>query len=252
MEIPSWAGSVALHTGGIAALLLLQQHETLTVTPVLVTLDIAVPRKVAAPVAPRAVGGGGGGNDVRRAERGRLPRVAELVFTPPTTKVAEIEPALPMEATIVAAPAVDIAALRIGDPFGVPGPPSDGPGKRGGIGGGDGGGVGDRKGPRAGDGPGVSGAYSIGAVSSPPVLIHKVEPEFSEAARKARFNGTVVLRVVIDENGTPTRIEVLRTPGLGLDERAVASVAQWRFRPGRKEGKAVPVWATVEVNFSLL
>ena len=84
------------------------------------------------------------------------------------------------------------------------------------------------------------------------MLIHKVEPEFSEAARKARFNGTVVLRVVIDEHGTPTRIEVLRSPGLGLDERAVASVSQWRFRPGRKEGKAVAVWATVEVNFSLL
>jgi protein TonB len=98
----------------------------------------------------------------------------------------------------------------------------------------------------------MDGAYSLGAVSSAPVLIHKVEPEFSEEARKARFNGVVLLRVIIDAQGVPTNIEVVRAPGLGLGERAVGAVSQWRFRPGRKEGKAVPVWATVEVNFSLL
>lgn len=92
----------------------------------------------------------------------------------------------------------------------------------------------------------------MSAVSSAPVLIYKVEPEFSEEARRARFNGMVVLRVVIDEKGMPTRIEVVQSPGLGLEERAVASVAQWRFRPGRLNGRPVAVRATVGVSFSLL
>ncbi len=253
MRVPSWAGSVVLHVCGVAVLLLLRTDEGLLVKTSIVPIDVRMPVKIPPPpVAARAMGGGGGGEDTRPASRGRLPRVAELVFTPPTTRTVEIEAALPVEPTIVAAPAVDISALRMGDPFGVPGPLSDGRGRRGGIGDGDDGGVGDRSGPRAGKGPGMDGAYSLGAVSSAPVLIHKVEPEFSEEARKARFNGVVLLRVIIDAQGVPTNIEVVRAPGLGLGERAVGAVSQWRFRPGRKEGKAVPVWATVEVNFSLL
>lgn len=255
MRIPSWAGSVVLHLCGIAVLFLLRTEAVLQVRPKVVPIDLRMPEKIkppAMPAAPEAMGGGGGGNDARPASRGRLPRVAELVFTPPTTKPTEIEAALPMEPTLLAKPGVDIAAAQLGDPFGLPGPPSDGRGRRGGIGDGEDGGVGDRKGPRTGDGPGVSGAYSLGMVSSAPVLIHKVEPEFSEEARKARFNGVVLLRVIIDEKGMPTNIEVVQAPGMGLGERAVASVSQWRFRPGKRDGKAVPVWATVQVSFSLL
>lgn len=228
-----------LHAGGIAALLLLRQDEALLVKPVAIAVDVSAPKKLrmASPLR-----GGGGGEEARPASRGRLPRRMEVAFTPPTTWTVELEPALPMEPALQG-PATPVVSGPIGDPFGVPGPPSDGRGKRGGIGDGDRRGVGDGEGPRA---------YAMSAVSSAPVLIYKVEPEFSEEARRARFNGLVVLRVVIDEKGTPTRIEVVQSPGLGLAERAVASVAQWRFRPGRMNGRPVAVWATVEVSFSLL
>ncbi|MFN0104890.1 MAG: energy transducer TonB [Bryobacteraceae bacterium] len=218
----------------------------------LLTVNIVPPSKLLAPTAPRAMGGGGGGRQAKPASGGRLPRAADLVFVQPTTKPIEIEPALAMEPTIVVAPPLQTAALPLGDPFGLPGPPSDGRGRNGGIGDGEDGGIGNRKGPRAGSGDDISGAFSLSAISTAPVLIYKVDPEFSEEARRARFNGTVLLRIIIDVNGNPTDIQVLRTPGLGLGERALQSVSKWRFRPGRRDGKPVPVSATVEVNFSLL
>ncbi|MBI2688711.1 MAG: TonB family protein [Acidobacteria bacterium] len=252
MALPSWAGSVALHLAGIAALFLFRPAEVLNAPKLLLSVDIVPPQKLAAPPASKAIGGGGGDNATKPASRGRLPRIADLVFVKPATKPTEIEPALAIEPAIVAAPPIQTAAIALGDPLGLPGPPSDGPGKKGGIGRGGEGGVGNKTGPRAGDGDSISGAFSLRAVSTAPALIHKVDPEYSDEARKARFNGTVLLRIVIDTNGLPTNVEVLRSPGLGLGERAVQSVSQWRFRPGRRDGKPVPVWATVEVNFSLL
>jgi protein TonB len=62
----------------------------------------------------------------------------------------------------------------------------------------------------------------------------------------------VVLSVVIDRSGRPVNLRVIRGLGLGLDERAIAAVAQWRFEPGRENGAPVDVQATVEVNFRLL
>jgi TonB family protein len=252
MEYPSWAGSAALHTAGIAALLLFRPAETLPPPPLFLTVNIVPPAKLLAPSALRAMGGGGGGQESKPASRGRLPRAADLIFVPPTTKPVEIEPALALEPTILSEPPIQTAALVTGDPFGLPGPPSDGRGQKGGIGDGREGGVGNRKGPRTGDGDGPAGAFSLSAVSTAPVLVHKVEPEYSEEARKARLNGTVLLRIVIDVDGSPIDIQVVRSPGLGLGERAMQSVAKWRFRPGRRDGKPVAVSATIEVNFSLL
>lgn len=254
MAIPSWTVSAALHVAGAAVLLFFTPTEELPIPKLAVTpLDLAPPRRtLAAPPARKAMSGGGGAGDLKPASRGKLPRIAPLVFVQPAAKPAQIDPALALAPAIVDAPPVQVAAVHIGDPFGVPGPPSNGRGKNGGIGDGDGGGVGNRKGPRAGDGDGLEGVYTLGAISNAPILVHKVEPEYSDEARRARFNGSVLLRLVIDANGLPTRLEVLRSPGLGLEERALRSVAQWRFRPGTRDGKAVPVWATVEVNFSLL
>jgi len=80
----------------------------------------------------------------------------------------------------------------------------------------------------------------------------KVEPEYSEEARRAKWQGTVVLSVIVDELGRPRNIRVFHSLGLGLDQKAVDAVSQWRFKPGRKDGKPVPVIATIEVNFRLL
>ncbi len=96
------------------------------------------------------------------------------------------------------------------------------------------------------------GVYRIGGGVSAPALLFKVEPEYSEEARKAKFQGTVVLYVVVDEKGQPRDLKVVRPLGLGLDEKAIEAVQKWRFRPGQLNGKPVSVAATIEVNFRLL
>jgi TonB family protein len=85
-----------------------------------------------------------------------------------------------------------------------------------------------------------------------PVLIQKVEPEYSEEARAARYQGTVVVAVTVDSDGTARDMQVVRGLGLGLDEKALQAISQWRFKPGAKDGQPVPVMATIEVNFRLL
>lgn len=95
-------------------------------------------------------------------------------------------------------------------------------------------------------------ARRAGGDVSKPELISKVEPEYSEEARSAKFQGVVVLSVIIEPDGAPDNINVLKSLGLGLDQKAVEAVQQWRFKPGTYNGEATPVMATVEVNFRLL
>jgi TonB family protein len=95
------------------------------------------------------------------------------------------------------------------------------------------------------------GAYRVGGGVSAPVLIHKTEPEYTEEARAAKYQGTVLLYVEIDRDGNATNIKVQRSLGLGLDEKAVEAVKQWKFKPGYKDGTPVTVQATIEVNFRL-
>ncbi|MBL8232983.1 MAG: TonB family protein [Bryobacterales bacterium] len=96
------------------------------------------------------------------------------------------------------------------------------------------------------------GILKIGGDVAPPSLIHKVEPAYSEEARAAKFQGTVVVAVEISADGVPQRLRVLRGLGLGLDEKALDAIAQWRFKPASKEGQPVAVAATIEVNFRLM
>ena len=85
----------------------------------------------------------------------------------------------------------------------------------------------------------------------PPRLIHKVEPEYSERARIAEYQGTVILAVEIREDGVAHNIRVLRRLGLGLDVKAVEAVRNWKFVPGTKNGEPVRVPARIEVSFRL-
>lgn len=144
--------------------------------------------------------------------------------------------------------------LNIGDPDGVPGPPSAGSGNGYGIGPGDGHGDGPGNGP--GVGPGEDSGFGrdvfhIGGSISSPVLVTQILPEYSEEARKARFQGTVVLDTIVLEDGTVQIVKIARRIGFGLEERAIAAVLQWRFRPARRNGKPVPVALNIEVNFNL-
>jgi TonB family protein len=92
----------------------------------------------------------------------------------------------------------------------------------------------------------------VGQGVLPPAVLSKVEPLYSDQARNAKLQGNVLVQLVVDEHGLPRQIRVMRSLGMGLDEKAVEAVQQWRFRPGMKDGHAVSVQATIEVNFRLL
>jgi TonB family protein len=86
----------------------------------------------------------------------------------------------------------------------------------------------------------------------PPTLISKVDPAYTEEARKAKYSGTVLLNVTVDASGQSVDLRVLRSLGMGLDEKAIEAVQQWRFRPAMKDGNPVPSQAQVEVIFRIL
>jgi TonB family protein len=160
-----------------------------------------------------------------------------------------------MTPTVVAPELPQIQANNYGDPLSRLGIPSNGTGFGGGIGTGSGGGVGPGKGPGVGPGSGGGfggGVYKVGGGVSAPVPLRKVEPEYSEEARKAKWQGTVVIEMVVDENGKAQGLKVVRALGLGLDQKAIEAVEKWLFKPGMKDGKPVAVRATIEVNFRLL
>ena len=208
----------------------------------------------------QAMGGGGGGGDRSPlpASKGRLPKQALKQFTPPEAVVNNPDPKLAMDPSIVVPPDVplpNVNMAQFGDPLAKLGPASNGPGSGSGIGSGKDGGVGPGKGAGfgLGEGGGVGGGvFRAGGGVSAPSLIYKKEPEYSEEARKAKYQGTVVLYIEVDPTGRAINPRVVRSLGLGLDEKAIEAVKQWKFKPGYKDGKAVTVAATIEVNFRLL
>ena len=84
---------------------------------------------------------------------------------------------------------------------------------------------------------------------TPPKEIFSPEPEYSEEARKAKFQGTCVVQLVVGPDGVPHDMRVVRTLGLGLDEKAIEAVQKWRFEPGKKDGVPVATLVNVEVQF---
>ena len=254
--------SVLIHAGVVALLFTVATNkvvqEKAREAVVLIAPDLApyIPQTP----KPQQMGGGGGGGDRSPlpASKGRLPRLEPRQFTPPAAVVHNPNPKLIMEPTLVIPPDVNlpqVAMTQYGDPLGKLGPLSNGPGSGGGIGSGSGGGVGPGRG--AGFGPGQGGGFGGGVFRagggvSAPTVVFKVEPEYSEEARKAKFQGTVVLYIEVNEKGLPQNIRVVRPLGLGLDEKAIEAVTKWKFRPGYKDNKPVTVAATIEVNFRLL
>lgn len=208
------------------------------------------------PSKDRAGGGGGGGDrDKLEASKGAPPKFAREQFTPPAIVIRNPNPKLVMDPTVVGPPDLKLANGQIGDPMSnILGPPSNGTGSGGGIGSGSGGGVGSGRGPGVGPGWGGGiggGAYRVGGGVSAPRAIFAPDPEYSEEARKAKFQGTVVLWVEVGPDGRPRQIRVQRTLGMGLDEKAMEAVRTWKFEPARLNGQPVAVQINVEVNFRL-
>jgi len=239
--------SLLIHAGVVATLLFLG-----TLKPVQRMMKESV-TLIAPSLKPyeaaHSGGGGGGGRSVTEASKGKLPKPAPRVFTPP--RVDPTDSKLPMVPTIIGE-VPNINAPNYGDPLGKVGTPSNGTGFGGGIGSGNGNGVDGGSGVGFGGRFGGGTVYTIGGAISSPSILHQVEPEYSEEARKAKWQGMVQLSLIVDETGHPRDIKVLRSLGLGLDQKAIEAVEKWLFRPGMKAGKPVAVFATIQVTFHLL
>jgi len=211
------------------------------------------------PSKTRAGGSGGGGDhDKIEASKGALPKFAKDQFTPPVRVIRNPNPVLPVTPTVVVPPQIKIASTMpvLGDPYShnVSGPDSNGTGTGGGIGSGSGGGVGSGSGPGVGPGYGGGiggGLYSVGGGVSAPKPTFAPDPEYSDEARKAKYQGVVILWCVVGADGRVRDVRVQRSLGMGLDEKAIEAVRTWKFEPARKDGVAVPVQVSIEVNFRL-
>ena len=95
------------------------------------------------------------------------------------------------------------------------------------------------------------GVYRVGSGVTSPTVLSRIEPVYSEAARKAKLQGKVVLSAIVRKDGSLEVLSVVRGLGLGLDENAIKALKKWRFRPGKKYGKPVDVALNIEVDFSL-
>jgi protein TonB len=236
--------SLAIHAGAIVLLLLLAS------IPSVRTTVARLPDRVVPLLSPRLASnpGGGGQRNPLPASRGKAPpRAITKIFVPPMA-VRLANPKLQVQQAMVDAPEINISVTDVGDPMGKVGPLSGGPGGPFGIGSGPGSGIGN------GPGKGASGAVTYKAVdiTQQPKLLHSEEPEYSEEARKARYQGTVLLAIDVDVSGRVSNVRVLQSLGLGLDEKAKEAVLKWKFRPAMAGGRPVTAPAQVAVTFHLL
>jgi TonB family protein len=214
------------------------------------------------PGGEKAGGGGGGGERMNvPPSKGRLPKFSlRDQLTPPMATIRNPNPKLAVEPTVVVPPDIIVSQPNIdayGDPLAKLVTGSGGPGSGGGIGTGSGGGVGSGSGP--GVGPGSGGGIGGGVFKAGrggvgvATCAYCPYPLYPEEARKAKFQGTVVLRVVITADGKAVNISVARGPGMGMEEKAMEAVKDWRFNPAiGPNGKPVAVEMLVEVTFRLL
>jgi protein TonB len=256
----SSAISFVIHTVVIASVLTLTlkartfitSQPISIVTPVGFTLS---PPPMILPVAKLAGGGGGGGaNDLVEASKGHLPTVAKLAFAPP--QISRIE-----HPRLAAEPSTQMKMPDNSDlsDLGVAQSPqialaSQGRGSGSGFGQGLGGGIGAGHG--AGVGQGSGGAYggglmSVGGGVAAPQLLHSVEPEFTEEARRANLQGNVSIKLIVDSQGNPQNVQLVRHLGMGLDEKALEAVRQYKFKPAMYQGHPVSVQIVIDVDFHL-
>ncbi len=246
-----WTAVVA--HGVIIALiaLLIAKHVSVAApAPKVATLIAPITPPPPAPIMPRAekMGGGGGQHDLAPVTKGHLPKFAQEQIVPPKAPPT-IAPKLAIEPTVIVQKDLKLADNKMPD-LGMPNSTLVGNS----MGNGNGTGIGSGSG--AGIGPGSGGNYGggvmhIGGSVRPPVLTFSVDPEFSEEARKAKFSGNVEVYLWVDENGNPSHVKVVRGVGMGLDEKAVEAVRQYKFKPALQNGKPVKVDLYVDVNFQI-
>ena len=251
MSPSSVAGSVTFYALLILLIgILIRNHVQIT-APAPKSVTTLIAPTIPPPIAPRAqqIGGGGGQHDIAPVSQGRLPKFAQTQIVPPKAPPT-VEPKLAVEPTLVMQKDLKMANNSMPN-LGMPNSPnkgvSMGNGSGTGIGSGDGSGLGPGSGGNTG-----GGVYSIGGGVSKPVVLYAPDAEFSEEARKAKFSGNVEVYLVVDEHGAPSRIRVVRGVGMGLDDKAIEAVRQYKFKPAMKDGKPVKVDLYIDVNFQIL
>ena len=246
----STAFAVGLHVVIILLVAVLIAHHVQVAQPVktaVVLTDVIPPPP---PVAPKqaAIGGGGGQHDLAPVTQGHLPKLAQQQIVPPKAPPT-IAPKLAIEPTVVVQPDLKMAnntMPNIGAPNSTLKGFSMGNGSGSGIGSGNGNGIGPGSGGNTG-----GGVMHVGGSIRPPVPIYAPDPEFSEEARKAKFSGNVEVYLWVDEQGNPSHIKIARGVGMGLDEKAIEAVRQYKFKPAMQNGKPVKVDLYIEVNFQI-
>jgi protein TonB len=224
------------------------KNKTLDVTP----LDIS-PYISKLPAGAQKAGGGGGANDhtLTPVNKGKLPKFKWTQFTPPQIKIENQNPKLAMDPSLLGPPDLKVPSPNMstfGDPLASALSDSLGHGNGTGIGSGTGGGLGPGEGGGTGGGAFRAGVNGVGV----PVCLYCPIPQYSDEARKAKYQGTVVLQVTITTDGRAINISVVKGPGLGLEEKAIEAVKGWKFKPAvGPSGKPVATIVPIEVTFRL-
>jgi len=221
------------------------------------TLDVG---EYNAPKAANRAGGGGGGGDHSLIDpsKGKLPKFEKNPPLPPQVQALD-HPKLALEEAInvqknMMLPDNNLPNIGVKNSVNVK-LASNGQGGGGGIGTGYGGGIGSGSGNGYGPGRGGNaggGLYHVGGNVSQPVPLFTPEAEFSDEARRAKYQGVCIVSLIVDAQGNPQNPRVVRALGMGLDEKALEAVRKYKFKPAMKDGRtpvAVPI--NIEVNFRL-
>jgi TonB family protein len=243
-----WAFGIATSLNLAVLAVLLFVGVTTVIKAVTTTkLDVTkvdVPTEFKAPRKDVAAGGGGGSPDKMEAIKGRIPpRMQPLEITP---KIEAPIPSIDVQKDIVIPDNPTLPNFGQSNSTNV---------KLGSLGNGSGMGVGNGNGNGYGDGTGGNiggGLYRVGGGVSAPVPLNSVEAEFSDEARRAKYQGICLISLIVDAQGNPQNPRVVQALGMGLDEKALEAVRKYKFKPAMKDGKTpVPVMITVLVNFHL-
>jgi len=262
---PSQAVALAVHAGVVILIFFPVRHspggtERHVAKEYVVPLDISeFPIKLPPGKDIARGGGGGGDHSPLPATKSRLPKFSMTQFAPPSIP-RNRNPLLVADASLIGPPDLQFLSPNLstaGNPMAKMINDSGGPGDGGGMGDGEGTGMGSGHGP--GFGPGGNGGWGGGLFRAGsngvgfPTCVYCPDAKYPEEARKAKFQGVVQLQVIVLPDGRAADIQVVRGPGLGLDEQAVAAVQTWRFKPALGPNRVpVATQIIIEVQFRLL
>ncbi len=238
--------------------LTLKAHRIIALQPATIVtpvdFNVSIPPMIL-PVAKLEGGGGGGGaHEIVEATKGQLPTIVTLqTMAPQVIRVDQPKLAMEPGMQVKMPESENLPALGIEHSQQVL-LASQGRGGGSGLGQGLGGGIGMGRGSGAGTGSGGGyggGLMSVGGGVAAPEVIHSVEPEFTEDARRANFQGNVSIKLIVDSQGNPQDVQLVQHLGMGLDERALDAVRQYKFKPAMYQGHPVSVQIVIEMSFHL-